>query len=121
MIITKEGKYTTRDGRKVEILKDNYNNDSRYTILALITDNQGVQICESFTKEGYVMIGDLSPIDIIEYKEKKVGWINVYKYSGFIIPGIEVRHCSSIYKTEKEVLENTGDRTVSTIKIEWTE
>lgn len=103
----------TRDGRDVRIIctdrKSKY-----FTIVALIT-NQYKEDYFSYTKDGEFYYGEENSRDLVNVKEKKTGWVNIYK--------LDNKQCliGTIYKTKDEAKFHEDDRIIDTVKIEWEE
>ena len=108
-------KYTTRDGRPVRILATDLKNED-YPICGTYTDN-GEEYVGSWTKDGeYSRNGVVDNRDLIEVKQKKTGWINIYSND-------EIHKTSEFVFNNEEsakVLAKTPSY-VTTIKIEWEE
>jgi len=107
-------KVCTRNGYKVEILRFDVKNPD-YPIVALITDNDGIEICQSYTKDGKYDKGlDKDFRDLVMTPVKHKGWINIYS---FITPCTGI----NIYPTKELAISKAVDGLIDTICIEWEE
>lgn len=117
--ISMDKKYTTRSGLPVRILCVD-RNDPDYPVVALIQTTEYGETYNCFTREGrrFSYAGE-DEMDIVEVKEKHVGWINVYKnYQGrsFWAPR------GQVYDTEGEAIarqDKSYENTIRCIKIEY--
>ncbi|NIA67799.1 hypothetical protein HBA54_04275 [Pelagibius litoralis] len=105
----------TRDGRKARIICTD-RRTTVYSILALITENDGYEYIESYTKAGH-RYGDEDcdscSVDLInipeEPKTAKV-WVAVFEADGEI-------YCTSSYLTRKQALENGGRNAIACVPV----
>lgn len=113
-------KVVTREGRNVRIICTDRKVDSytNCTIVALVANKEGYEMCVCFTKNGKYMDGYESPYDLFFVPEKKEGWINIYKnIVNNRLPSIMV------FNTKEEAIKSifNQDCYIDTIKIEWEE
>ena len=96
----------TRDGRKARIICFDTINKGDSPIIALIEDN-GYEAVFYYNEDGKANIGN--NFDLMMLREKKEGWINVYK-----------ERC---YQSEEDALNNKYPSCtyITTIKVEWEE
>lgn len=68
----------TRNGLKVKILRFDVKNPN-YQIAALVTDKNGIEYYESYTKDGrYYGAGYEDDRDLVMAPIKHKGWVNIY-------------------------------------------
>lgn len=109
----------TRNGLKVEILRFDVKNPD-YPIAALITDNDGIEFCQSYAEDGkYNKESDEDFRDLVMAPIKHKGWVNIYpndsKSTTKYIVG------SEIFSTKEMAIQVAVSSCVTTIPIEWEE
>lgn len=97
----------------MQILKSNVHNPS-YQIAALVTDENGVEHYESYTKDGkYYGSKKEDHRDLMMVTTKHEGWVNIYFNS-------EYEAGINIYSTKEDAISaRNPDFYVSTVFIEW--
>lgn len=75
-------KYTTRDGRKVEILR--VLNCGSHPVFGVIISNNGNEAAECWMPDGRKHTNATTDDDLIEARETIKGWLNVYEDDGKI-------------------------------------
>ena len=113
-------KLVTREGRDARIICTDRKVDSytNCTIVALVANKEGYEMCVCFTKNGKYIDGFDGPYDLFFAPEKKEGWINIYKnIVNNRLPSIMV------FNTKEEAIKSifNQDCYIDTIKIEWEE
>ena len=100
-------KYKTRDGCDVRILCTD-KVSKKFPVVALVRLAEYEEV-RTYTKEGSHLSNYESESDLIEVKEKQVGWINIYNDGGVL------------HKTKEEAdIKGAGSR-IACIKIEFEE
>ena len=112
-------KVVTRSGRNVRIIctdKKGYD----YPIVALIENKlEGFEGVLYYTKNGEYIANESSMNDLFFAPEKRIGWINIFKWTS-----TEPYLGESRIYSSKELAESTGRNFrdyLSTIEIEWEE
>ena len=102
-------KYRTRSGKSVELISNNGRGD--YPILGFIGEDT---LIRSWTMEGVIVEGTADSRDLVEVKEEKKLWVNVY----IDILGTP---CSCIFETEADAItyQDRCDRPIKIIEIEY--
>lgn len=104
----------TRDGRKARIIC--FDQKDIAPIVGLVTGLDGKESIYAFYKDGRVSSQEERADDLMMLKEKKEGWVNVYK--GSVCISVYPR----IYKSREEaVSDNTTVNRIDTVKIYWEE
>ena len=109
----KQGKpVQTRDGRKARIIcfDAQDHNDEKY-IVALVSNNIGVEGMYSYDLDGIWCKGGKNIADLVMAAEKKSGWINIYPYA----------ETGDIYPSKESAVAEAGYNRIDTIYIEWEE
>lgn len=115
-------KVVTRDGRNVRIVRKN-GKDPIYPVIAS-TIKYHVEDTMSYTKDGKLLLGQESSLDLFFATEKHEGWVNIYRdiYMG--------THAGPIFNSKEEaewdvrrdsLKEKSLSSYLATVKIEWEE
>ena len=90
-----------------------------HPIIALITQDNGVEYIETYYSNGRFNddINSQSDYDLMMFPEKKVGWINVYKGGKL--------DADYLYPSKEDAVENIfppmKDKYIDSIKLTWEE
>lgn len=105
----------TRDGRSVRIVCTD-REATKWPIVALVKDKNEENIYS------YSPDGGGSPVvdddDLFFAPEKKIGWINLYKYKDDIVTDKFILHSKEEALIQRDIYK---DSYIATIKIEWEE
>ena len=109
----------TRNGLKVEILRFEVKNP-HYQIAALITDENGVEYYQNYTKYGKYYDSKMKDHrDLVMAPIKHKGWINIYPSNNKFT--MEYETGSNIFSTKGAAVLAAGPHCIATIPIEWEE
>lgn len=112
-------KVCTRNGLKVEILRFDVKNPN-YQIAALITDENGVEYYQNYTKDGkYYGSKTEDHRDLIMTPSKHKGWLNIYPSDNEFTIGYETG--LNVFPTKETAMFAAGPNCIATIPIEWEE
>lgn len=111
-------KVCTRNGLKVEILKFDVKN-SYYPIIAVITNNNGIENCYAYTKDGKYTDLNECPMDLVMAPIKHKGWVNIYPDDSKSTTKYVVG--SNIFPTKEIAKQVSAPNCIATIPIEWEE
>lgn len=109
----------TRDGHAARIICFDRKSNIKYdNLIALITNDNNIEIAYYYDNNGKFCDCKESKNDLVMKPTKHVGWLNIYSSErGDILLG------SNIFNTEEEAIANGKNyRTyITTTKIEWEE
>lgn len=109
----------TRNGLKVKILRFDVKN-LNYQIAALVTDKNGIEYYENYTKDGrYYVAGYEDDMDLVMASIKHKGWVNVYPDDTKFTIGYKTG--SNIFPTKEIAKQVSAPNCIATISIEWEE
>lgn len=116
-LITMDGEYQTRDGRKVEVISTKVPNPA-YPVAAWVENRH--KSCNSLVKQysadGRVTAFHEAPGDLVPVPKTYVRWMNVYiEEDRILYPGVV------LYLTEGEAKRNRPTGCFATVRIEFTE
>ena len=118
--LAKQGKpVCTREGRKARIICFDAKG-MHQSIIALITQDNGVEYIETYYSNGRFNddINSQSDYDLMMFLEKKEGWINVYRNEKGEYWSEQI-----LFRTKKDATDFVHDyaQHVTTVKVEWEE
>ena len=105
-------KVVTRDGRPVRIICTDAM--CKYPIVALITEDNALEILENYTNDGLSHSWGQTPNDLFFAHKKYEGWVNVIRNSVY-----NEAYCGRIYDSYEEAKSHANNATLATAKIEW--
>ena len=113
----------TREGMPARIVcwDLKFGKDNKYTLLALIEDEDGDEMPMSYTSKGRLINNETkNKRDLMMGAEKREGWVNIY--AGSYVDSNLNRYFSGIFSTKEEAQKYiTGHNIVDCVKIEWEE
>lgn len=109
----------TRDGHAARIICTN-RICKTHPILALLFEDEDrdTEVVYQYTSQGEYYSNASSPHDLFFAPEKKIGWINLYKYKDDIVTDKFILHSKEEALIQRDIYE---DSYIATIKIEWEE
>lgn len=108
-------KIITRDGRSARIICTDAKRD--FPLIALIEKDDS-ELPVSYTPRGTTYEWRESDCDLFFAPEKKIGWINLYKYKDDIVTDKFIMHSKEDARIQRDIYK---DSYITTIKIEWEE
>lgn len=113
-----ERKIVTRDGRSARIICTDRKNSVDFPIVALVTNDAGMEYVESYRKNGsWCYSGSLNDGDLFFAPNKHTDWVNLYRTES------GQYKCGSVHESGQDAkMVSEGDsQYVTTIKVEWEE
>lgn len=115
-LVNPNQKIATRDGRAVEILCTDRNDE--YSIVALVATQDGKEQVYCYFPNGrHYKFGE-DCRDLMFAPTKKEGWINLYKCKDNIITDKFISHSEKDALIQRDIYK---DSYIATVKIEWEE
>jgi hypothetical protein len=116
--ITMNGKYQTRDGRKVRVLcVDRKVKD--YKVVALILSEDGsYEGYRAFTAFGEYVLSDFNEQDLIPVKTKREAWINIHNDGCDVVQLYKTKEEADKWNSISEIHDNGR---VACVRVEWEE
>ncbi len=111
-------KVCTRNGYKVEILRFDVKNPY-YPIIAVITNDDGIENYYAYTKDGKYTDLNECPMDLVMATIKHKGYVNIYPSDNIFTIGYKTG--SNIFPTKEKAMQASVPNRITTIPIEWEE